>query len=213
MLRLLILILVFALPLFPCDFLSRWIPRDPDRIESARIESLRTFIRSLEPKRLAVDRDFYLKTSRFEERFGFPFSGQKLDFWFGNRIRFFKIGRTDPYLAYHDGETIVLGKSFFLLSKIEQALVLVHEARHADGKRYSHVECPADFPYLSLRMPETKPAGLKACDDISDGSYGFGAAFLFEVFAYGLAEAGEEKYILGLYNSELTRILLPKGDR
>ncbi|TGK13124.1 hypothetical protein EHO60_02685 [Leptospira fletcheri] len=213
MLRLLVLILVSASPLFPCDFLSRWIPRAPDPTESARIESLRAFIRSLEPKQLVVDRDFYRKTSRFEERFGFPFSGQKLDSWFGDRIRFFKIGRTDPYLAYYNGEAIVLGKGFFLLSKIEQALVLVHEARHADGKKYSHVDCPSDFPYLSLRIPETKPAGLKACDDISDGSYGFGAAFLFEVFAYGLAERTEEKYILGLYNSELTRILLPKGDR
>jgi hypothetical protein len=85
-------------------------------------------------------------------------------------------------------------------------LVLLHEARHADGKQYSHVTCPENFEFLNPRDWKIHPAGKKVCDTISDGSYGLTAAFIFELGAFGILNQTDA----GLrYNSEISRVIKP----
>lgn len=163
--------------------------------------------------RLRIDRNFYLRKSNFRKLFGFSLSGKNLSNWLNARIKYVKSGPTGKYIAYFHNGTVVLGKDFFSLSKIEQTLVLIHEARHADGKEFAHSKCPEGFPYLSVRSPQTMLENMEACDERDDGSYGFGAAFLFEVYAFGLYQTGEERLILGLYNSEVARIVNLESNR
>lgn len=195
--------------LFSESFLNRFFPVDINAAERIQIEDLFKYISDLKPKRVVIDSKVYSEKSRFREFFGFPFAGPPLTAWLKHRISDFKMGASSEfYTANYRNGTVYLNRRFFQLSKLEQTVVLIHEARHADGADFQHVVCPKDFPYTSARAPEVKLEGLSACDDRKDGAYGFGAAFLFEIYSFGLLGGKSPEEILGLYRSETVRILL-----
>ncbi|PKA24508.1 hypothetical protein CH381_20150 [Leptospira sp. mixed culture ATI2-C-A1] len=163
-----------------------------------------SYLESLEPKRIKIDKSTYNHLTQFESIFKFGFSGKKLSRWIQSRIKKYSYGSTGDYVAmYHDGD-VLLGRSFFNLNRLDRVLVLLHEARHADGKNYSHVVCPENFQFLNPRDWKIHPAGKKGCDSVSDGGYGITAAFLFELGAYGYLNQTEAAH---RYNSEISRVL------
>lgn len=172
--------------------------------QQKKLDETFKFIDKLEPKKLKIDKSTYQKFSKFEDYYKFHFSGKKLSKWIRNRIQKFSFGETGDFIAMYQEEEVFLGKIFFTLSPLERALVLIHEARHADGKQFAHVICPDSFEFLNPRDWKIFPAGKKGCDSLAEGSYGVTAAFLFEMGAYGFISQTEA----GLrYNSELSRVL------
>ncbi|MDF3820974.1 hypothetical protein P3G55_13760 [Leptospira sp. 96542] len=162
------------------------------------------YLESIEPKKIKIDKTIYQRLSKFDSYFKFPFSGKKLSKWIQSRIKDYSLGATGDFIAiYQDGE-VLLGKDFFKLNRLERVLVLLHEARHADGKKFSHIECPEYFEFVNPRNWKIHPAGKKGCDSIPDGAYGLSASFLFELGAYGYLSQSEAGY---RYNSELIRII------
>lgn len=139
----------------------------------------RTFAETLEalgalaPGDLAIDAETY-EQSRFSKVFGFALDGPKLLGWWSRRIQ--RVRRGDAWtVAVYDGEgAMTVTDEFFERSLLERLFVLIHEARHADGDGYDHVECPY--------------SGSLACDARPDGAYAYQAAFLFELYAYGLVD-------------------------
>ncbi|PJZ83500.1 hypothetical protein [Leptospira harrisiae] len=163
-----------------------------------------SYLESLEPKRIKIDKSTYNHLTQFESIFKFSFSGKKLSRWIQLRIKKYSYGSTGDYVAmYHDGD-VLLGRSFFNLNRLDRVLVLLHEARHADGKNYGHVVCPENFQFLNPRDWKIHPAGKKGCDSVSDGGYGITAAFLFELGAYGYLNQTEAAH---RYNSEISRVI------
>ncbi|MCW7480085.1 hypothetical protein [Leptospira kanakyensis] len=163
-----------------------------------------SYLESLEPKRIKIDKPTYTKLTQFESIFKFGFSGKKLSRWIQSRIKKYSYGSTGEYIAmYHDGD-VLLGRPFFSLSRLDRVLVLLHEARHADGKNYGHVVCPENFQFLNPRDWKIHPAGKKGCDSVVDGGYGITAAFLFELGAYGYLNPTEAAH---RYNSEISRVI------
>lgn len=99
---------------------------------------------------------------------------------------------------------LVIGDQFFeRLTDLERLYVLVHEARHSDGKGHKHVKCSKDFQFVSSAQPTMDLGGTLACDDTSDGAYAYQSAFLFELYAFGLFDQREVGL---LYNSSISRI-------
>ena len=163
-----------------------------------------SYLESLEAKRIKIDKSTYNRHTQFESFFKFPFSGKKISRWIQTRIKKYSFGSTGDFVAmYQDGE-VLLGRGFFNLNRLDRILVLLHEARHADGKNYSHVVCPDDFPFLNTRDWKIHPAGKKGCDSVPDGGYGITASFLFELGAYGYLGQTEAAY---RYNSEISRVI------
>ncbi|MCG6150949.1 hypothetical protein [Leptospira bandrabouensis] len=163
-----------------------------------------SYLESLEPKRIKIDKSTYNRLSQFESIFKFSFSGKKVSRWIQSRINKYSYGSTGDYIAmYQDGE-VLLGRAFFSLNRLDRVLVLLHEARHADGKNYSHVICPENFQFLNPRDWKIHPAGKKGCDSTPDGGYGITAAFIFELGAYGYLNQTEAAH---RYNSEISRVI------
>ncbi|MDZ4725189.1 MAG: hypothetical protein SH817_03485 [Leptospira sp.] len=124
--------------------------------------------------------------------------------WVQSRIKSFTAGSTGDFIAYYQNGEVVLGKQFFQLNKLDRFLVILHEARHADGKTYAHIACPDDFRFLNPRDLKISPANKKGCDKYIDGGYGITASFIFELGAYGFLNSTETAY---RYNSEISRII------
>ncbi|EMY70265.1 hypothetical protein [Leptospira vanthielii] len=163
-----------------------------------------SYLETLEPKRIRIDKSTYNRLTQFESIFKFGFSGKKLSRWIQSRIKKYSYGSTGEYIAmYHDGD-VLLGRAFFSLNRMDRILVLLHEARHADGKSYGHVVCPENFQFLNPRDWKIHPAGKKGCDDVPDGSYGITAAFIFELGAFGYLNQTEAAH---RYNSEISRVI------
>lgn len=163
-----------------------------------------SYLEKLDGRKLKIDKTTYQKLSHFEEYFKFSFSGKKLSKWIQSRIKSVSYGSTGDFLAMYNEEEVTLGKIFFTLSPLDRTLVLLHEARHADGKQYAHVLCPETFVFLNPRDWRIQPANKKGCDKVWDGSYGITAAFLFELGAFGYLSQTEA----GLrYNSEISRVI------
>jgi hypothetical protein len=188
-------------------FSSCPLASDENRLSLREAKALKEtfkYIESLEPRKLKIEKKTYTRYSNFESIFKFSYSGKKLVNWVQQRIKNYSSGATGDFVAYfHNGE-VVLGKQFFTLNKLDRFLVILHEARHADGKEYAHVTCPENFPFLNTRDLKIMPANKKACDEKSDGGYGISASFLFELGAYGLLSTSEAAY---RYNSEISRII------
>lgn len=187
--------------------MDKYFPRSLDRKEQEQIDEVYEYVRKLQPSAPVLSSKIYKKKTQFQEFFGFPFSGPSLLLWLQQRIHKFRIGSSGRYVANFENGTIYLDSSFFKLSNLEKTVVLIHEARHGDGEDLQHIDCPSDFPFLSTRAPETELEGMRACDDRKDGAYGFGAAFLFEILSFGLYPAGRSSEIIGMYNSEILRIM------
>jgi hypothetical protein len=172
--------------------------------ESKILKETFKYVESIEPKRLKIDKKTYVRYSNFESIFKFSFSGRKIANWIQTRIKFYSSGATGDFVAYYQNGEVVLGKQFFNLNKLDRFLVILHEARHADGKEYAHVNCPENYVFLNPRDLKISPANKKACDEKIDGGYGIAASVLFELGAFGFLSASETAY---RYNSEISRII------
>ncbi|MGV3667221.1 MAG: hypothetical protein ACO1NV_13895 [Leptospira bouyouniensis] len=193
--------------LFIFSFFNHPIFSDESKLNVKQNKTLKetfSYLETLEPKRIKIDKTTYNRHTQFESFFKFPFSGKKISRWIQTRIKKYSFGSTGDYVAmYQDGE-VLLGRGFFNLNRLDRVLVLLHEARHADGKNYSHVVCPDDFPFLNTRDWKIHPAGKKGCDSVPDGGYGITASFLFELGAYGFLSQTEAAF---RYNSEISRVI------
>lgn len=172
------------------------------------LESSVNQLRSLIPGDLKINKPMYGRLSRFKELFGFPFDGDPLFRWLLSRVRSFSY-RSSRTAAYnqHKGH-FILGDTFFdNIGTVERLYTLIHEARHSDDGGYDHVRCPKGFNIVSSKQPETDLERERACDNTDQGAYSFQAAFLFELFAYGLFDQGEAGL---LYNSSISRVVPAK---
>ncbi len=207
-----VLTVIHLFPVFPEASPSLWKEFRIDvslisQQEQEKLNSVFKYIESVPTEKLYVSEKFYRKKSRFEKLFGFAFSGKKLNHWILSRIRKIKIEKIKDYSALNTGSELILSDSFLNLSVLEQSIILVHEARHSDGREFAHSACPDDFPFLSQRNPEAVLSDLYACDERTDGAYGFSAAFLFELISYSVKD---RENLIGRYNSELSRIIIKR---
>jgi hypothetical protein len=172
------------------------------------LESTLNQLSSLEPGELKINKKVYGRLSRFKELFGFPFSGKELSRWLLTKIHGISYENTWTVAVNQNQGSFMVGDFFFTKTRpIERLYTLIHEARHSDDDGYEHVKCPKGFKFVSSRQPEMDLEREPACDDNDKGAYSFQAAFLFELFAYGLLDQGEAGL---LYNSSLSRVVPPK---
>jgi hypothetical protein len=169
------------------------------------LEATLNQLRALEPGDLRMNKRAYQRLSRFETLFGFPFNGNDLFRWLLPRIRRLSFHNKWAVALNQNQGTFIVGDLFFTkITPLERLYTLVHEARHSDDDGYDHVKCPKGFHYISSRQPEMDLEKEPACDDTNNGAYAFQAAFLFELFAYGLFEQTEVGL---LYNSSISRVI------
>lgn len=162
-------------------------------------------LKSLQPRDLGIPLEVYQRLSRFRELFGFPFSGKDLAHWVLSRIRKITYRNTWTAAINQNGGVLMLGDSFFdKLGLLERLYLLIHEARHSDDEGYPHIKCPKGFRFVSATQPETDLQNELACDRGDQGGYSFQAAFLFELFSYGIFDQKETGLI---YNSSISRVV------
>jgi len=172
------------------------------------LESTLNQLRSLEPGELKINKKMYGRLSRFKELFGFPFNGRNLSDWLLARIRSISYQNTWTVAVNQNQGSFMVGDFFFTkTTPLERFYALIHEARHSDDNGYKHIRCPDGFKYLSSRQPDMDLEKEPACDDNDKGAYSFQAAFLFELYAYGLLDQGEAGL---LYNSSISRVVPSK---
>ncbi len=162
-------------------------------------------LESLEPGELRISPKVYQRLSRFEELFGFPFNGRDLAYWLLSHIRKITYRNTWTAAINQNHGEFMLGDVFFKkLNALERLYLLIHEARHSDEAGYPHIKCPKGFRFVSATQPGMDLQDELACDKSDKGGYAFQAAFLFELFAYGIFDQQE---IGLLYNSSICRII------
>ena len=169
------------------------------------LESTINQLRALQPDKIKINKKVYRRLSRFEELFGFVFNGKDLSRWLLTRIKSVSYRNTWTAAVNQDQGDFVLGDFFFTkMTMVERLYSLIHEGRHSDDEGYEHIKCPKGFKYISARQPEMDLESKQTCDDNDKGAYSYQAAFLFELFAYGLFD--QEKAGL-LYNSSISRVV------
>ena len=169
------------------------------------LESTIQQLRLLEPGKLKIDNQIHERLSRFKELFGFSFNGRGLTRWLLKRIRSISYQNTWTAAVNQNQGDFLVGDLFVkIMSPLERLYTLIHEARHSDDGGYDHTKCPKGFRYISSRQPDLDLEKVPACDRHPNGAYAFQAAFLFELFAYGLFEQNEVGL---LYNSSLSRVI------
>jgi hypothetical protein len=172
------------------------------------LESTLNQLSSLEPGELKINSKMYGRLSRFKELFGFPFNGKDLSRWLLTRIRSISYQNTWTVAVNQNQGSFMVGDFFFTkTTPLERFYTLIHEARHSDDNGYEHIKCPKGFKYISSRQPEMDLEKEPACDNNDHGAYSFQAAFLFELFAYGILDQGEVGL---LYNSSISRVVPSK---
>lgn len=172
------------------------------------LESTINLLSSLEPGELKINKKLYGRLSRFKELFGFPFNGKNLSRWLLKRIRSISYQNTWTIAVNQNQGSFMVGDFFFTkTTPLERLYTLIHEARHSDDDGYNHIRCPDGFKYISSRQPEMDLEKEAACDPNDQGAYSFQAAFLFELFAYGILDQGEVGL---LYNSSISRVVPSK---
>ncbi|MFQ5559692.1 MAG: hypothetical protein ACE5FU_03780 [Nitrospinota bacterium] len=175
-------------------------------IEQTR-ELEKTFeeIKNLRPGTLKTDATLYKRLTTFKKLFGFSLDGKKLLQWVLKRVNKVTYKNSWTVAVNENKGNFLLGDAFFnRLSMVERLYLLIHEARHSDNGGYKHVRCPENFKFVSAGQPDMKLSGNFGCDDKQDGAYAFQAAFLFELFAYGIFD---QKEVGLLYNSSVSRII------
>lgn len=161
--------------------------------------------RSIHPNGLKIEPELYRRLSRYDKLFGQPLNGDDLAEWVLSRFRKIVYGNTPLAAINHNRGELWVGNLFFdAMTPLERLYLLIHEARHSDGDGYPHVRCPKGFRFVSAGQPWIHLDEEKACDRSEEGAYAYQAAFLFELFAYGLFEQREAGL---LYNSTVARIL------
>jgi hypothetical protein len=172
------------------------------------LESTLRQLSALEPGELKINKRMYGRLSRFKELFGFPFNGKDLSHWLLTRIQSISYHNTWTAAVNQNQGSFMVGDFFFTkTTPLERLYALIHEARHSDDDGYEHVECPKGFKFISSRQPEMDLEKEPACDVNNKGAYSFQAAFLFELFAYGIFDQGEAGL---LYNSSISRVVPSK---
>ncbi|MBI3804063.1 MAG: hypothetical protein HY282_09920 [Nitrospirae bacterium] len=162
-------------------------------------------LKTLESSELKIDKKVYRRLSRFKELFGISFHGREIAEWLLTRMRKVSYGNSWTVAVNQRGGDFMVGDIFFTkLGTLERLYLLIHEARHSDGKGYPHVKCPKGFRTISATQPDLDLEEEPACDDGPEGAYSFQAAFLFELFAYGIFD---QKEVGLLYNSSISRVL------
>jgi len=163
-------------------------------------------IKNLLPKKLIISPDVYMHNSRFYSLYKFQLNGKELYKWLEKRINIFTYENSWTVATNKGNGVISIGDQFFESKPLEQLYILIHEARHSDGDSYPHIKCPPGV--ISATQPEMDLTRYPACDNRVDGAYGFQAALLFEIYAYGLFD-----YQMAglLYNSTISRIILISG--
>ncbi len=162
-------------------------------------------LKLLAPHDLQINKQTYKRLSRFESLFGFPFDGNRLSDWVIRRIKTLSYGNTWTVAVNQNQGIFMIGDQFFTqLTDLERLYLLIHEARHSDQNGFKHIKCPKGFLFVSAGQPEMDLEYTMACDSAKDGAYAFQAAFLFELFAYGLFDQREVGL---LYNSSVSRII------
>lgn len=169
------------------------------------LESTINQLKGLEPGELKVDKKLYQRLSRFKRLFGVSFHGKEVTDWLLARIRGISYHNSaTAALNQNDGHFVVGDIFFKKITTLERLYLLIHEARHSDGEGYDHIKCPKGFKFISATQPEVDLEKEMACDDTREGAYAFQAAFLFELFAYGLFD---QKEVGLLYNSSISRVI------
>jgi len=169
------------------------------------LESTVNQVRALEPGELKINKKVFRRLSRFKELFGFQFNGGDLSRWLLARIKSVSYHNTWTAAVNENKGDFILGDFFFTkMTAMERLYSLIHEARHSDDDGYGHIKCPKGFKYIPARQPDMDLESEPTCDDNDKGAYSFQAAFLFELFAYGLFD--QEKAGL-LYNSTISRVV------
>jgi hypothetical protein len=154
---------------------------------------------------LKIDRSLYRRLSRFEKLFGRPLNGEDLAAWVLSRFRKVAYGNSRLAAINQNKGELWVGDLFFEgMTPLERLYLLIHEARHSDGDGYPHVRCPKGFRFISAGQPWMELEKEPACDTTDTGAYAYQAAFLFELFAYGIFD---QKEVGLLYNSTVARIL------
>lgn len=162
-------------------------------------------MKALQPGKLGIDGRLYRRLTRFETLFGKPFNGSDLEQWVLARFRKILYGNSALAAINQNQGDLIVGDLFFHdISPLERLSLLVHEARHSDGDGYPHVRCPKGFRFVSAGQPWMELDKEPACDTTDTGAYAYQAAFLFELFAYGIFD---QKEVGLLYNSTAARIL------
>lgn len=170
------------------------------RILEATIDRLK----ALEPGELKIDRNIYRRLSRFKELFGMPFNGEKVADWLLTRIKGISYHNSSTAALNQNRGQFVVGDIFFKrINMLERLYLLIHEARHSDDGGGDHSRCPEGFKFVSATQPDFDLERESACDRSRDGAYAFQAAFLFELFAYGIFDQKEAGL---LYNSSISRV-------
>jgi len=161
--------------------------------------------RTIRPGDLKIERTLYLRLSRFETLFGQPLSRADLLDWVLRRFRKISYGNSRLAAINQNRGELWVGDLFFdEITPLERLYLLIHEARHSDGDGYPHVRCPKGFQFVSAGQPEITLEGELACDRTDRGAYAYQAAFLFELFAYGIVD---QKAAGLIYNSSVARIV------
>lgn len=169
------------------------------------LESTIRQLRLLESGELKIGKDIYNRLSHFKGLFGFSFNGRDLSRWLLSRIQSISYQNSWTAAANQNLGDFFVGDLFFnTLGPLERLYSLIHEARHSDDDGYKHVKCTEGFRYISSRQPDLDLDKVPACDNRPDGAYAFQAAFLFELFAFGLFEQNEVGL---LYNSSISRVI------
>jgi len=151
-----------------------------------------------------IPKGIYKRLTKFQELFGFPISGDKLAHWLLTKIR--KVSYQNSWTAAINQNRghFMLGDAFFTdLNSLERLYLLIHEGRHSDDNGYPHIKCPKNFKYVSASQPNKNLEKVLACDNSNKGAYAFQAAFLFELYAFGIFDQREVGL---LYNSSVLRI-------
>ncbi len=171
----------------------------------AALESTLNQLRAIQPGELKMNKRNYQRLSRFKELFGFPLNGNVLFRWLLTRVRSFSYHNSWTAALNQNKGHFIIGDTFLVkISTLERLYTLIHEARHSDDGGYEHVKCPKGFKFISSRQPEMDLEKEPACDGNNKGAYSFQAAFLFELFAYGIYDQGEVGL---LYNSSISRVV------
>jgi hypothetical protein len=111
--------------------------------------------------------------------------GDALQQWLRLRVQRLVRLKAAPPAMYLGRGAVGIGSTFFHLDSVEQASLIVHEARHVDGA--SHKSC----------LPEVRrflgdPVGLRGCDEGSGGAYAFQERFLEMATEMGICGDGNE---------------------
>ena len=169
------------------------------------LESTINQLRILEPNELKINKRVYHRLSRFKELFGFLFNVRDLSHWLLTRIKSISYHNTWTAAVNQNKGDFIVGDFFFTKTNtLERLYALIHEARHSDDEGYQHIKCPKGFKYISARQPDMDLENESTCDDNDKGAYAFQAAFLFELFAYGIFDQNEAGL---LYNSSISRVV------